>query len=615
MAAPKTVKTYDLDGSLKDFEIPFEYLARKFVVVTLLGQDRKELVLNVDYRFTQRTVITTTQTWGPGSGYERIEIKRVTSATERLVDFSDGSILRASDLNTATVQALHIAEEGRDIATDTIGVDNDGNLDARGRKIVNLADASLDGDAVTLRQEKEWAQSTLGNRNAAEAAAAESTRQAGLSDQSRAESLRQANLSKASADAAKLSETSAANSARIATEEIAKIDGQVNIAKDHADRAGVNAQATAKDRADTNNLKLDAQRYAGEAGTSASAAAVSAKNASDAGLQLGMSAWGYRPQPFKGFIPDDGQELDMSLYPAFVQAIFDGLLPSCPEDVWQTYPSARGHFVLNSSPGKFRMRDLNGSQVGSIKGLFQRGYRGDETAVPGVIPNGAPGIVRDRFQRHAHNIPLHVSDSNTRGQLQDSFAFDSDPVQVASGKNILTGSSWVGLPLKWVAGTGKIIKDQAAADAPRTGDETSPSFVTGCWMTRVFGVITPLGSAEANSLATAYGSLAGRVGVLEARKKALGDGQDWYNLTAQRGPNTWWVNDTGRTIHVIVTWLQSSTQMTYFWLRKPDGTEMRVGVGGQQNVGGGGQLSVIVPTGYSYRLVLGNTYDAWFELR
>lgn len=167
MAAPKTVKTITLDGSTKDFEIPFEYLARKFVVLTLIGTDRKELVLNVDYRFTQRTIVTTTKAWGPVDGYTLIELKRVTSATERLVDFSDGSILRASDLNTATIQALHIAEEGRDIATDTIGVDNNGNLDARGRRIVNVATAVDPGDSVPLQQVRDWDTSALNSKNAA----------------------------------------------------------------------------------------------------------------------------------------------------------------------------------------------------------------------------------------------------------------------------------------------------------------------------------------------------------------------------------------------------------------------------------------------------------------
>uniref|UniRef100_A0AAT9S9R9 Tail fiber protein n=1 Tax=Yersinia phage vB_YenP_WW2 TaxID=2973654 RepID=A0AAT9S9R9_9CAUD len=44
--AIKTVLTYPLDGSNRDFNIPFEYLARKFVVVTLIGVDRKVLTLN-----------------------------------------------------------------------------------------------------------------------------------------------------------------------------------------------------------------------------------------------------------------------------------------------------------------------------------------------------------------------------------------------------------------------------------------------------------------------------------------------------------------------------------------------------------------------------------------
>lgn len=270
-AAPKTVYTYDLDGANRDFQIPFEYLTRKFIQVTLIGQDRQLLILNIDYRFTQRTVITTTKAWGPADGYERIELRRYTSATERLVDFNDGSILKAYDLNTSQVQSLHIAEEGRDVATDTIGTDNDGNLDARGRRIVNLADATEDGHAVTLRQEREWAASTLGNRNAAEASAQATAKDKVDTNNLKLDAQRYAGESAGSASAAKAS-------AKVATDEIAKIDGQVEVAKGHADRAGVNAQATAKDKEATNNLKLDAQRYAGEAGTSASAAAVSANS-------------------------------------------------------------------------------------------------------------------------------------------------------------------------------------------------------------------------------------------------------------------------------------------------------------------------------------------------
>ncbi|WPH61350.1 non-contractile tail fiber protein [Pseudomonas phage phiPstEGF] len=168
---PKTVRTYALDGTKKDFTIPFEYLARKFVVVTLIGATRRELILNTEYRFTTNTTITTTKAWGPADNFDLIEIRRLTSATERLVDFADGSILRAYDLNISQVQSLHIAEEARDLTADTIGVNNDGDLDARARKIVNLADGVNDGDAVNLRQQKQWAGSALNQAQAAAASA------------------------------------------------------------------------------------------------------------------------------------------------------------------------------------------------------------------------------------------------------------------------------------------------------------------------------------------------------------------------------------------------------------------------------------------------------------
>ena len=163
----KTVMTYPLDGSTTDFNIPFEYLARKFVRVTLIGVDRKELILNQDYRFATKTTISTTRAFGPADGYNLIEIRRYTSATERLVDFTDGSILRAYDLNISQVQTLHVAEEARDLTADTIGVNNDGDLDARGRRIVNVADGMEPGDAITFGQVQRWNNSALNSANAA----------------------------------------------------------------------------------------------------------------------------------------------------------------------------------------------------------------------------------------------------------------------------------------------------------------------------------------------------------------------------------------------------------------------------------------------------------------
>ncbi|URY10636.1 non-contractile tail fiber protein [Shigella phage ESh1] len=163
----KTVLTYQLDGSNRDFNIPFEYLARKFVVVTLIGVDRKVLTINTDYRFATRTTISLTKAWGPADGYTTIELRRVTSTTDRLVDFTDGSILRAYDLNVAQIQTMHVAEEARGLTADTIGVNNDGHLDARGRRIVNLANAVDDRDAVPFGQLKTMNQNSWHARNEA----------------------------------------------------------------------------------------------------------------------------------------------------------------------------------------------------------------------------------------------------------------------------------------------------------------------------------------------------------------------------------------------------------------------------------------------------------------
>lgn len=167
--APSTIVTQEINGQT-EFTIPFEFLARKFVVVTLLGVDRKVLTLNTDYRFIAVNKIRLEQP--APAGYPRIELRRVTSTTDRLVTFIDGSILRATDLNLAQVQTMHVAEEARDLTSDTIGVNDEGHLDARNRKIVNLANGTEPLDAVNLGQLRQFDTSTANNADKAQASAA-----------------------------------------------------------------------------------------------------------------------------------------------------------------------------------------------------------------------------------------------------------------------------------------------------------------------------------------------------------------------------------------------------------------------------------------------------------
>ena len=91
----------------------------------------------------------------------------------------------------------------------------------------------------------------------------------------------------------------------------------------------------------------------------------------------------------------------------------------------------------------------------------------------------------------------------------------------------------------------------------------------------------------------------------------LGVGQTWQDLTASRSLATTYTNSTGKPIMVSVTWEQSNQN------------EMTLTVGGisvdrgrQNQVGGGGAVQAIVPTGATYSVTsTGNSIVNWMELR
>lgn len=168
--SPSTIVNYPLNGQI-EFTIPFEFLARKFIVVTLIGTTKKILVLGNDYRFVATNKIQLSSQ--PDGSFTNIELRRVTSSTDRLVSFVDGSILRAYDLNIAQIQTIHIAEEARDLAGIAIVENDDGNLDARGRRIVNVANAKDAQDVVTFGMLREYDTSTGTNADRAATSAAE----------------------------------------------------------------------------------------------------------------------------------------------------------------------------------------------------------------------------------------------------------------------------------------------------------------------------------------------------------------------------------------------------------------------------------------------------------
>ena len=165
-----TIANYQGNGSTTDFSVPFDYLAKKFVKVTVdsrekLGGDYGDTTK--DYFFVDKTTIRFNT--APASGTEII-IRRYTSATDRIVSFKDASVLKAKDLDASAIQTIHIAEEGRDIINDALIVDKEGNWDARGHRIVNVGDPIGNNDAVTLKFYKDDAKGAYQAKLDAEAA-------------------------------------------------------------------------------------------------------------------------------------------------------------------------------------------------------------------------------------------------------------------------------------------------------------------------------------------------------------------------------------------------------------------------------------------------------------
>ena len=144
-----TIAIYTGDGTTTDFTVPFDYLAKKFVKVSvgltvLEGGDYGDT--SKDYYFLDKTTVRLKT--APQAGTE-VTVRRYTSATDRIVSFKDASILKATDLDTSSIQTIHIAEEGRDVINDALIVNKEGNWDAKGHRIVNVGTPEDDSDAMT----------------------------------------------------------------------------------------------------------------------------------------------------------------------------------------------------------------------------------------------------------------------------------------------------------------------------------------------------------------------------------------------------------------------------------------------------------------------------------
>ena len=139
----KATVTFTGDGSTKKFYFNFDYINKQFIKVTV---DGTLLSYPTDYTVVDKSVELRDV---PAEGV-KIIVYRLT-VTDRLIEWTDGSFIKASQMTLETLQQLHLIEEAQDYVTmNSISTYPDGiNFNALGNRIINVGNPTDPQDAVT----------------------------------------------------------------------------------------------------------------------------------------------------------------------------------------------------------------------------------------------------------------------------------------------------------------------------------------------------------------------------------------------------------------------------------------------------------------------------------
>lgn len=276
---------YSGNGSATHFAVPFDYIAKAHVSVSINGV--------ADSSFTwadASNVITSTV---PANG-SVVDVRRTTPVTTPIVDFSDASTLTASNLDTASLQFLFVCQEAADLADTGLRLATDGTYDADGHRIKNLGNPGLDNDATSkLYVDTKFAAdiatvaaSATSAAGSATAAASSATAASG----SASTASTQATNSATSATASASSATSAASSATTATTQAGNASTSATAAAGSATTATTQATAAASSATAASGSATTATTQATAAAASATTATTQATTATTQASNASTSA-------------------------------------------------------------------------------------------------------------------------------------------------------------------------------------------------------------------------------------------------------------------------------------------------------------------------------------
>lgn len=360
-----TLIIYSGTGSQTDFAVPFDYLKKTFVVVslqdtTLRGGDYGDT--GADYYFIDKTNIRLKT--APASG-KLLTIRRYTSATERIVTFKDASVLKATDLDTSQLQAFHIAEEARDIINDALIQDKFDNWDAKNHRIVNVADPVDPQDAVTYKVYKEDAQgayqSKLEAQRARDLAKQWATKMDGQVNGQDYSSKYYADRSSTSAKVASDAETQAKEAQKNATAQATGAKASASMATTKASEAS--ASATKAKTSETNAKTSETNAKASEtkaktSQTNAKASETNAKASQDQATRQAQLAKDYANQASQGQIQADWSQSDSS-EKSYIKNKPDLNLYALLQDDVLNYGLGGGQGTSSNLPDFYGKADLN----------------------------------------------------------------------------------------------------------------------------------------------------------------------------------------------------------------------------------------------------------------